>query len=132
MNKKLQHVQRTISLTTGNAQMEAVFSDIHGPVVACASTVIGNLPTGTSADLSIFNGATEVLRPIDLSVPETTTKNSFHGLLYPLTIENPGQIKAQITASAPLGAGESYKVKVLIWYAVEKTSYDCPTIKDCI
>jgi len=132
MNKKLQHVQRTISLTTGNAQMEAVFSDIHGPIVGYASKLIGSLPNGTSADLSIFNGATEALRPIDISVPETTTKNSFPGLVCPLTIENPGQIKAQITASAPLGSGENYKVKVIIFYAVEKTSYDCPTIKDCI
>lgn len=130
--KKLQHVQRTISLANGDAQKEMDFSDILGPVVGYATKLIGSLPAGKTADLSIQDGATEVLRPIDIAIPEVTTKNSFPGLVCPLTIENPGRVKATIIPSETLGVGESYKVKVVIFYAVDKTNQNTPSINDCL
>jgi hypothetical protein len=130
---KVKHSQRTISLTTGDAQKEMDFSDIYGPIVGYATKPIGTIPAGQSADLAVYDGATEVLAPIDISVGDVTNKNSFvNGIVTPLSVENPGRIKAQITPSTPLGAGESYKVVVIIFYAVEKTSHNCPTINDCI
>lgn len=132
MNKKLQHVQRTISLNEGDSQKEIGLSDIKGTVVSYATKVLGNLPAGKSADLSIFDGATQVLHPIDISVPEVTTKNSFQGMMCPLTIERPGDIKAIITPSQPIGAGEGYKVKVIIFYAVEPTNANTVGINDCL
>lgn len=129
--KKLQHVQRTISLTNGDAQKEMGFSDIDGPIVGYAARLIGSLPTGTHADLSITDGATTVLMPIDLSIPEVTTKNSFQGLVCPLTVENPGRVKAVITPSQPLTSGQSYQVKVIIFYAVDR-ALTSTTLNDCI
>lgn len=129
--KKLQHVQRTISMKAGTAQEEMDFSDIHGPIVGYATKVIGNIPNGKTADLSIQDGATEILRPIDIAVPEVTTKNSFQGMVCPLSFENPGRITAKITASDVLGSGEDYKVRVIIFFATERSGAT-PTITDCI
>lgn len=130
--KKLQHAQRTISLMAGDAQKEMDFSDILGPVVGYGTIKIGSIPAGKSADLSIQDGSTTVLMPIDIAVSEVSTKNSFPGLVCPLTIENPGRVKAIITPSEPLGVGESYKVKVIIFYAVERSGTNDTSINDCL
>lgn len=132
MQKKLQHVQRTISLTAGDAQKEVNFSDIQGPIVGYSSRLIGDLPAGKSADLSIQDGATTVLMPIDIAVPEVTTKNSFKGSICPLTVENPGQIKAVITPSDVLAGADNYKVKVIIYYAVDTKPNYSTSINDCL
>ena len=130
--KKLQHSQRTISLKQGDSQVEMDMTDIHGPIVGYATRVIGTIPAGKSADISIMDGASTVLMPIDTSVSETTTKNSFAGLVSPLKVDNPGRIKAVVTPSEPLAVGEEYKVKVIVFYAVETNAYNSPSLNDCM
>ncbi len=131
--KKLQHVQRTISLTTGDAQKEIDFSDIQGPVVGYSTVPFGTIPAGQTADVMIKDGATTVLMPIDIAVSNVKTKNSFEGSVCPLTVENPGRITGAIIPSTPLGAGEAYKVKVIIYYTVDTAQgYAATSIKDCI
>jgi hypothetical protein len=128
--KKLQHVQRTIALAEGASQKDIDIADINGDIVGYSTKVIGTLPAGKTADLSIQDGATEILRPIDIAVSEVTTKNSFKGSVCPLQHANPGRIKATIMPSATILAGEDYKVKVIIYFAVEATN--ATSINDCI
>ncbi|MDP2687528.1 MAG: hypothetical protein Q8O62_09915 [Aequorivita sp.] len=133
---KVKHAQRTLSLVAGDSQKEVDFSDIYGPIMGYATKPIGTIPAGQSADLAIYDGATEVLAPIDISVGDVTNKNSFvNGIVTPLTVEYPGRIKAQITPSAVLAGAEAYKVKVIIFYAIERSATaagNTPNINDCL
>ena len=130
--KKLQHVQRTISLATGDAQKEAYFSDIQGPIVGYSLVPFGAMPGGIRADLMIQDGATTVLMPIDIAVPDVTTKSSFRGSICELMVENPGDIKATIIPTQTLEADQVIKVKVIIYYAVEATGHNSTSINDCL
>lgn len=129
--KKLQHVQATISLVQGDAQKEVDISSIQGSIVGYSSKLIGSIPDGKSADLSIYDGATTALMPIDVAVSEVSTKNSFQGSICPLSIERPGRISAVVTPSSPIGAGEDFKVKVIIYYAVDTDNAAGSKISDC-
>lgn len=128
---KIKHVQRTISLSNGDSQKDMDFSDILGPVVGYATKLVGSLPAGTTADVAIDDGATEMLSPIDIAVSEVSTKNSFRGAICPLTIENPGRVSARIIPSTALTSGQEYKVKIIIFYAVSKTNPNVPSLNDC-
>lgn len=128
---KQKHTQRTISLVNGDFQKEMDFSDIQGPTLAYATRIIGALPVGETANLAMYDGATEVLSPIDIGVSEVSTKNSIQGMQIPLTVENPGRISARLTPSATLTSGQDYKVVVIIWYAVEMANPNTPRISDC-
>lgn len=129
MSKKLQHTQRTISFNQGDFQKEADFSDINGSIVGMSSKRIGELPEGESVDIAIWDGATAVMLPLDQAVSEITTKNSFVGSIIPLTVENPGRIKAIATPSKQVS--NSFKIKVIIYYAVDKTDKNSPNLNDC-
>lgn len=112
----IKHVQRTVNLNQGDSQKEVTFSEIFGNIVGYATKVIGTMPAGETADIEIKDGGNNVLMPIDIGVSEMTTKSTFQGMMAPLQVSNPGNIQALVRPSAPLGSGESYKVKVIIFY----------------
>lgn len=130
---KLQHSQKVISMLTGDIEKEQFFSDINGPIVGVSTAIYGTKAPTERADLSIMDGATTVLMPIDIAVTEVAGKTTFKGQIMPFTVENPGRVKAVIRASTPIaGSGQEYDVVVIIYYAAETLPIKTTLLSECI
>jgi hypothetical protein len=116
MERALKHFQRVVALSAGQSQNEVEFGNIPGAVKAMNTILIGSIPAGENADISLLDGGNAVVMPIDLAVTEVQTKSSVEGARFPVSIQHPGAIKAVVTASRPLAAGEAFKVKVIVYY----------------
>ncbi len=131
--RKLRIFQKTISLTEGDTQAEAIFPKIPGTILGYNNKIVGTLPPNESCDLVFRDNGQNINDPLDTAVGEITTKTSFKDGIVPMKHTNPGEIKAVAIASAAIGNGEDYKVKVIVYY-VEGTTDQThnATIAECM
>ncbi len=128
--KRVRTEQVTVSLTTGNSEMEEKIPHFEGMLLGYTSKLVGTLETDTTLDVGLKKSDGQVIGDfIDQAYSEITTKRSIKDAMVPTPLMRPGSIKAVALPSATLGSGVDYSVKFTIWY-VEGTNEEV-SISEC-
>lgn len=120
---KIKYKQHTVKLDAGTNNGSQSLATIHGKVIGWAT-----VPSDSeiNADIILKDGANAVLEEIDVRVGSILKANNFINSVVPLTINNPGQLRAEIFANETLVT--DYEVKIIVFYVEDENL----TLKDCI
>ncbi|OAB79744.1 hypothetical protein [Cochleicola gelatinilyticus] len=129
--KNPKHEQAIVAILEGERVGEARISiPSRKDVFGIATRNITPLVEGNHGDVSILDGATEMMRPLDLSITETSTNSGFSDKVVPVKITNPGDITVRISVGDAIPQGEKFKAKVILFYdddAYSKENYSATT-----
>ena len=117
MKKIRRHHQVIIPLAEGATTKEVLISGaFDGDIVGIGTVTLGDIPSGQSADVSMKNGSSIVMEPIDIGFTDIAGKDN---QVFPVRVERPGNIRVVVTPTATIGTGEDYSVRATVFYESE-------------
>jgi hypothetical protein len=125
------HVQKTITLGAGENRAQISMDIPGGRLVGFATKSFGTLPGGASADVSIADGANDILKALDVDFSEITTKASTREIITSLSHENANDITVTVSTTAVIANATSYSVKVILFYAAKELKAETLTLEHC-